>query len=60
MLEKLRARGSEDDVVDIERQVCSVGATVVDEQRGVRLGLDMLRLIFTLPNEVGLTNPSIA
>jgi hypothetical protein len=39
MLEKLRARGGEDDVVDIEQQVSSVGTAMVDEQRGVRLGL---------------------
>jgi hypothetical protein len=38
-LEKLRARGSEDDIVDVEQQVSSVGVVVVDEQRGVRLGL---------------------
>jgi hypothetical protein len=36
-LEKLRAQGSEDDAVDIEQQVSSVGTAVVDEQRGVRL-----------------------
>ncbi len=34
-LEQLRARGGEDDVVDVEQQVSSVGAVVVDEQRGV-------------------------
>jgi hypothetical protein len=34
-LEKLRARGSEDDVVDVEQQVSSVGVAAVDEQRGV-------------------------
>jgi hypothetical protein len=39
MLEKIRARGSEDDVVDVEQQVSSVGATAVDEQRGGLLGL---------------------
>jgi hypothetical protein len=38
-LEKLWARGGEDDVVNIEHQVSSVGATTVDEQRGVQLGL---------------------
>jgi hypothetical protein len=38
-LEKLRARGGEDDVVDVEQQVSSVGAVVVNEQRGVRLCL---------------------
>jgi hypothetical protein len=38
-LEKLRARGGEDDVVDVEQQVSSVGAATVDKQRGVRLGL---------------------
>jgi hypothetical protein len=38
-LEKLWARGGEDDVVDVEQQVSSVGAAAVDEQRGVRLGL---------------------
>jgi hypothetical protein len=37
-LEKLRPRGSEDDV-NVEQQVSSVGVTAVDEQRGVRLGL---------------------
>jgi hypothetical protein len=31
MLEKLWARGSEDDVVDVEQQVSSVGATAIDE-----------------------------
>jgi hypothetical protein len=30
-LEKLRARGGEDDVVDVEQQVSSVGAVVVNE-----------------------------
>jgi hypothetical protein len=34
-LEKLRARGGEDDIVDIEQQVSSVGTAAVDEQRGV-------------------------
>jgi hypothetical protein len=34
-LKKLRARGGEDDVVDLEQQVSSVGAAMVDEQRGV-------------------------
>jgi hypothetical protein len=34
-LEKLRARGGENNVVDIEQQVSSVGALVIDEQRGV-------------------------
>jgi hypothetical protein len=38
-LEKLRVRGGEDDVVNVEHQVSSVGAAAVDEQRGVRLGL---------------------
>jgi hypothetical protein len=38
-LEKLRAQGGEDDVVDVEQQVSSDGAVMVDEQRGVRLGL---------------------
>jgi hypothetical protein len=38
-LEKLRARGGEDDVVNVEQQVSSVDAVTVDEQRGVRLGL---------------------
>jgi hypothetical protein len=31
-LEKLRARGGEDDVVDVEQQVSSVSAVAVDEQ----------------------------
>jgi hypothetical protein len=31
-LEKLRARGGEYDVVDVEQQLSSVGATTVDEQ----------------------------
>jgi hypothetical protein len=35
VLEKLRARGGEDDVIDVEQQVSSVGAAAVDEQRGV-------------------------
>jgi hypothetical protein len=39
MLEKLQARGCEDDVVDVEQQVSSVGVEAVDEQRGVRLGI---------------------
>jgi hypothetical protein len=38
-LEQLRARGSEDDVVDVEEQVRNVGVATMDEQRGVRLGL---------------------
>jgi hypothetical protein len=38
-LEKLRARGDKEGVIDIEQQVRSVGAVIVDEQRGVRLGL---------------------
>jgi hypothetical protein len=38
-LEQLRARGSEDDVIDVEEQVRNVGAVAIDEQRGVRLGL---------------------
>jgi hypothetical protein len=33
MLEKLRARGGEDDVVDVEQQVNSVDTVAVDEQR---------------------------
>jgi hypothetical protein len=37
VMDKLRAQGGEDDVVDVEQQVSSVGA--IDEQRGVRLGL---------------------
>jgi hypothetical protein len=39
MLEKLQARDGEDDVIDIEQQISSVGVATVDEQRGVRLGL---------------------
>jgi hypothetical protein len=39
MLEKLQARGGEDDVVDVEQQVSSVGTAVVDKQRDVRLDL---------------------
>jgi hypothetical protein len=31
-LEKLRARGNEDDVVDVEQHVSSVGAVAVDKQ----------------------------
>jgi hypothetical protein len=38
-LEKLRARGNEDDVVDVEQHVSSVGAVAVDKQWGVWLGL---------------------
>jgi hypothetical protein len=34
-LEKIQARGSEDDVVDVEQHVSSVGAATIDEQRGV-------------------------
>jgi hypothetical protein len=39
MLEKLWARGGEDDVVDVEQQVSSVGTMTVDEQQHVQLGL---------------------
>jgi hypothetical protein len=39
ILEKLWARGGEDDVVDVEQEVSNVSASTVDEQRGVRLGL---------------------
>jgi hypothetical protein len=39
MLEKHWALGDEDDVVDVEQQVSSVGTAAVDEQRGVWLGL---------------------
>jgi hypothetical protein len=35
MMEKLWAWGGEDDVIDVEHQLSSVGATVVYEQRGV-------------------------
>jgi hypothetical protein len=35
MLENLQAHVGEDDVVDIEQQLSSVGAAAVDEQRGV-------------------------
>jgi hypothetical protein len=35
MLEKHWALGDEDDVVDVEQQVSSVGTAAVDEQRGV-------------------------
>jgi hypothetical protein len=38
-LEKLRAPGGEDDVVDVEQQISSVSTVVVDEQQSVRLGL---------------------
>jgi hypothetical protein len=38
-LEKFWARGGEDNVVDVEQQVSSVGAAAVDEQRGDWLGL---------------------
>jgi hypothetical protein len=38
-LEKLRAWGGEDDVVDVEQQVSSVDVVAVDEQQGVRLSL---------------------
>jgi hypothetical protein len=38
-LKKLRARGGEDGVIDVEKQIRDVGATVIDEQWGVRLGL---------------------
>jgi hypothetical protein len=34
-LEKFRARGSEDDIIDVEQQVSSVGVAIVDEQQGV-------------------------
>jgi hypothetical protein len=34
-LEKLRARGGEDDDIDVEQQVSSVNAAAVDEQQGV-------------------------
>jgi hypothetical protein len=39
MLEQLWAWGGEDDVINVEEQVRDVGATTIDEQRGVRLGL---------------------
>jgi hypothetical protein len=39
MLEKHHARGGEDDIIDIQQQVSSVGATTVDEEQDVRLGL---------------------
>jgi hypothetical protein len=39
MLEKLRARGDEDDAIDVAQHVSSVGTMVVDEQQGVQLGL---------------------
>jgi hypothetical protein len=32
--------GCEDDVVDVEEEVCSIQAAAEDEQGGVRLGLD--------------------
>jgi hypothetical protein len=32
MLKKLRARGGEDDVVDVEQHVSSVGVATIDEQ----------------------------
>jgi hypothetical protein len=38
-LEKLWVRGGEYDVVNIEQRVSRVRAATVDEQRGVRLGL---------------------
>jgi hypothetical protein len=38
-LEKLRARGGEYNVIDVEQQVSSVGAAAIDKQRGVWLGL---------------------
>jgi hypothetical protein len=38
-LEKLRAQGGENDVVDVEQHVSSVGAVAVDEQQCARLGL---------------------
>jgi hypothetical protein len=38
-LEKLQAQGGEDDVIDVEQHISSVGAMTVDEQRDVRLGL---------------------
>jgi hypothetical protein len=31
-LKKLRARGGEDSVIDVEKQIRDVGATVIDEQ----------------------------
>jgi hypothetical protein len=34
-LEKLRARGGEYNVIDVEQQVSSVGAAAIDKQRGV-------------------------
>jgi hypothetical protein len=39
MLDKLRVRGGEDDVIDLEQQVSDVDAVMVDKQRGVRLSL---------------------
>jgi hypothetical protein len=38
-LQKLRARGGKDDVINVEQQVSSVGVVVANEQRGVRLSL---------------------
>jgi hypothetical protein len=39
VLKKLQAQGSEVDVVDVEKQICDISATMIDKQRGVRLGL---------------------
>jgi hypothetical protein len=38
-LEKLQAQGGEDDVIDVEQHISSVGAMTVDEQQDVQLGL---------------------
>jgi hypothetical protein len=37
--EKWLVGGGEDNVINIEQQVCSVGSMVVDEQGRIRLGL---------------------
>lgn len=39
-LQKVMGRGREDDVVDIEEELCCVQAATKDEQGGVHLGLD--------------------
>jgi hypothetical protein len=39
MLKKLRVQGSEEDVIDIEEQVCDIDVAMVDKHRSAQLGL---------------------
>jgi hypothetical protein len=44
MMEKLQTRGGEDDVLDVEQHVSSVGATTVDVQEPWRRSRESLGL----------------